>query len=185
MSSSLDLKCITWNVRGLHSMARRHKIHAYLMRRGAHIAFLQETHLTQSEGRALQRRWRGQLYYTTFSAFAWGSLIWIRARVPFQLTQQLIDPDGRYVVVVGRLNGMDVTLGSIYDPNVEQAAFLERLSRQLAPCLTGPTLLGGDFNPIADVLLDRSHPPLPEAPTHRLSKVRREWQSNWGLIDTW
>ena len=149
------------------------------------MALLQETHLNGVEGKALQKRWRGQIYYTTFSAFARGALIWVRPGVPFQCVKSWIDPDGRYVAVTGRLGGRDLTLVSIYAPNVEQGKFLMELSGKLASCLTGPVILGGDFNCVADIRLDRSHPPLRDSPVCRLAKQFTTWQSKWGLIDSW
>lgn len=89
----------------------------------------------------------------------------MQAGVPFQCREKLIDPEGQYVVVLGKLDGRDIALGGIYAPNTEQLAFLSQLSGKLAPYFTGSVLLGGDFNCISDLLLDRSHPPLPNAPT--------------------
>lgn len=166
-------------------MVQQHKVHVYLVCSGFHIALLQETHITRAEGQALQRRWRGQLFYTTYSAFARGVLIWIRAGIPFQLTRQSVDPEGRFVVVEGRLHGSDIMLSSVYAPNVDQAGIFTRLSGKLVQFLTGPVLMGGDFNTVADVAEDRSHPPLPDSPVYRLTKIRRDWQNRWGLIDSW
>lgn len=45
--------------------------------------------------------------------------------------------------------------------------------------------MGGDFNSVTDLDLDRSHPPLPQAPTVKASKSRRDWQTAWGLLDSW
>ena len=166
-------------------MNKRHKVFTYIKRRGVHVALLQETHLNAEEGKALQKRWRGQLYHTTFSAFARGVLIWIRPGVPFQCIRTWIDPEGRYVAVTGRMGGRDLTLVSVYAPNVEQGKFLTELSNRLASCLMGPVILGGDFNCIANITLDRSHPPLRDSPVCRLAKQFNTWQLKWGLIDSW
>ena len=61
---------ITWNTRGMGSPAKRQKIYAYLRRRGAHIAYIQETHLAKGEAAKLQSPWRGRVYATETSAFA-------------------------------------------------------------------------------------------------------------------
>ena len=166
-------------------MSKRYKVFAYLKRRGTHIAMLQETHMNEAEAKALQRRWRGQVYCTTYSAFARGVLIWIRPGVPFQKTGCTIDPEGRFVVVRGRLDGRDLALTSVYAPNVEQGKFLAELSNRLANFMIHPIILGGDFNCIADVGLDRSHPPLKESPVYRLAKQYTTWQTEWGLVDSW
>ena len=135
MAVSMSYRIMSWNVRGLNNMAKRHKVFAYLKKRGTQIAMLQETHLTEIEGKALQRRWRGQVFYTSFSAYARGVLIWVRAGVPFQRTSSVIDPKGRYIVIMGRLDGRDVALMNIYAPNTDQGEFLTEISRGLADYL--------------------------------------------------
>lgn len=74
---------------------------------------------------------------------------------------------------------------SVYAPNVDQVKFFNQLSGTLTHYLTGPILMGGDFNSVAGVTLDRSHPPLPDSPVHRLSKIRCDWQNRWNLLDSW
>ncbi|KAJ1190774.1 hypothetical protein NDU88_000093 [Pleurodeles waltl] len=76
-------KVLSCNVRGMGSMAKRHKILAYMKRRGVQIAMLQESHLTQVESDRLRRRWRGQLFTTTYSAYA-RVAVWVRAGVLFE-----------------------------------------------------------------------------------------------------
>ena len=144
---------------------------------------LQETHLTAKEGEALKKRWRGEVYYTAFSAYARGVLIWIRSRVPFQLTESLVDPEGHYVVLVGRLEGRDVVLVNIYAPNVDQGIFFDDISRKLAAFLVCPIILEGTFNCVADPNLDRSHTPLRDSPIHRTARLFSTWQSRWGRLN--
>ena len=173
MANNVKYKILSWNVRGMNSMTKRYKILSQLNRRGVHIALLQETHITLKEGQALQKRWRGQLYYTTYSAFARGTLIWVRHGVPFLQQSSLVDPEGRYVAISGQLAGRDIALLSIYAPNIEQMMFLESLSAKLSEYLQKPILVGGDFNCVADVTLDRSHPPLRDSPTNRTARSLR------------
>ena len=117
------------------------------------------------------------MFYTSFSAFARGVLIWIRAEVPFQGTSSLIDPGGRYVAVMGRLGGRDVALVNVYAPNAEQGEFLAKLSHKLADYLVCLVIVGGDFNCVADPSLDRSHPPLRNSPVNRLADLFSTWQT--------
>ena len=157
---------ITWNVRGLGSPSKRQKIHAYLHRRGVHIALLQETHLTKDEVTKLQRRWRGRLYATETSAYARGALIWVRTGVPFEASDIRIDKNGRWVMVRGRLNGQEITLGCIYAPNQGQLQFFQEMSSVISEVRTDKMMIGGDFNCVLDVALDRSthSPPTPSPP---------------------
>ena len=64
--------------------------------------FIQETRLAKGEAIQLQRRWRGQIYATEVSAFARGTLIWVKPGVPFEAINVRIDTEGRWVFVLGR-----------------------------------------------------------------------------------
>ena len=134
-------KVLTWNVRGMNTMKKRYGVQAYVKRRGAQIAMLQETHLLREEGAALQKRWRGRVYHTSYSAFSRGVLIWIRPGVPFQEHRVLIDDAGRYVIVCGRLHGRDVALINIYAPNTDQQKFLDKISGILMTLTEYPMII--------------------------------------------
>ena len=148
-------------------MKKRYGVQAYLKRRGAQVLMLQETHLLKEEGAALQKRWKGKVYYTSYSAFSRGVLIWICPGIPFQENKVVVDEAGRYVIVCGRLHGRDIALINVYVPNTDQTEFLDRLSGLLATLTKYPIILGGDFNCISNIGLDRSHPPLPRSPVLR------------------
>ena len=176
---------LTWNVRGLGNPIKRHRVHSYLNRRGIHVAILQETHLTAVEGARLQRRWRGQLFYTTFSAFSRGVLVWIKPTVPFQMEYCKTDPDGRYVYLQGRLDGSPISILGLYAPNTGQIAFLHTLDHFITSSLDTPLIVGGDFNSVCDVNMDRSHPPLLGAQAHKIALGLTSWTLNWQMADVW
>lgn len=46
-------------------------------------------------------------------------------------------------------------------------------------------ILGGDYNSVLDVFLDRSFPPLPGAPTTAAMKALHIWAAQWHLVDAW
>ena len=76
-------------------------------------------------------------------------------------------------------------IASIYAPNQEQAVFLEELSGHLGAMVNQDRILGGDFNMVADVMMDRSTPPLRGAQSLRTSKGLGDWIHNWDLNDIW
>ena len=184
-SQSTGYTLITWNVRGMGSPTKRHKVLMMLKRRGVHIAFLQETHIGKGEALKLQKRWRGRIFATEYSAFARGALIWVRAGVPLEVGKAHIDPEGRHVILEVKLNGKDLLLGCIYAPNTGQIQYLAELSAALSLTNASPLVIGGDFNMVADTNLDRSIPPLLGASIHRTAEGFRTWLSNWGLEDVW
>ena len=80
------------------------------------------------------------------------------------------------MAISGRLVGREVAFINIYAPNVEQGAFLGHLSGKLADCLVRPLIMGGDFNCVANIVLDRSHPPLRDSPAFRTARDFRDWK---------
>lgn len=151
-------KLLTWNVRGMGAIQKRHRVHTYLLRCQAHIVFLQESHLTESEAQTTRKKWWGHNYSTNYSAFSRGAAIWTRHGVPFTELERRVDDQGRYILLKGTLDGSPVILGSIYAPNFDQDKFLHWLGTALAGWDTIPWILGGDWNAVLDVDMDRSHP---------------------------
>lgn len=141
--------------------------------------------MVDAELAKLKRKWRGQLYSTSYSSFARGATIWVRNGVPFKLLEQRKDVNGRYIFVRGTLDGVLVILGSVYAPNTEQDKFLVALNTVLADWEGYPCLIGGDFNMVLDVALDRSHPPLQNTNSRKLADALRGWADGWGLGDAW
>ena len=179
------IKIITWNVRGIHTPARRYAVYAYLKRHSTHIALLQESHLTQTETHKLRRRWRGQLWATNYSTYARGTMIWVRPDVPFIAEESLIDIEGRYVFIKGKIDGHPIILGSMYAPNAEQAKYLQNVSEILSRWSGYPWLIGGDFNSTLDVQLDRSFPPLHSTNATSNAHALSDWLRQWQLKDIW
>ena len=84
--TTLHYNILSWNVRGMAMGAKRRKILGYLRRHNIHIAFLQETHMTQEGLEGIRKSWPGQIQGTSFSAFSRGVLIWIAREVPFVIS---------------------------------------------------------------------------------------------------
>ena len=99
-----------------------------------------------------------------------GALIWVQTGVPFDTSEIITDKEGRWVVVLGKLNGQEITLASIYAPNQGQLEFLRTLSVTLSEVNKDRMIIGEDFNSGLDVELDRSTPPLADAPIHKITR---------------
>lgn len=81
--------------------------------------------------------------------------------------------------------GCDNSFGYIYAPNQDQMVFLHFISTSLAPLMSDDLLLGGDFNCVADVLLDRFIPLLLGAPACKITEGLREWLGPLDRTDVW
>lgn len=109
------------------------------------IIFLQETHITVTEIKQVQRRWPGQVIHATYNNYAWGALILIHKTIPFQLTNAIRDPQGRFLIAKGRILSLALNLVSKYGPNDDNPTFFENFFLTLSS-LYGQNIIGGDFN---------------------------------------
>ena len=92
------IKCLSYNVKGLNSPTKRHKVLKELKRYRTDIAFLQETHLTLGSNIKLYSSDFPIWYYgDTISKRARGIAIGIAKGTRFVLTDRMTDPEGRFL----------------------------------------------------------------------------------------
>lgn len=150
------LKVISYNVNGLHSPIKRKKILGQLKSFNCHIAFLQETHLSDIEHDKLKRSWAQQVFYSSHkSGRKRGVAILIHRQINFTPLTTYRDPHGRYIVVNGSVDGVLVSLINIYAPNEDEPNFIHTISNLVLQKCSGVLLLGGDFNCVLSPYLDK------------------------------
>ena len=147
------------------------------------VAFLQETHLCNANVATLKRSWVGQVYHSKFNAKARGTAILINKNISFHSQEVISDPNGRYVIVVGQLFANPVILVNLYAPNCDDCNFFEKLFLTIPKIDNGYLIIGGDFNLVLDVTLDRSSTN-PQSPS-RSAGVVSDFMCQCGLSDVW
>lgn len=126
-STKPALKICSWNVGGIHNPIKRKKILSFLKKEGAHIALLQETHLSANEHSKLKRDWVGQVFSSSFTSKSRGVAILINKHLPLSDVQTISDKSGRYVMLKGHLHGQLVSLLNIYFPPVQSIDFISQV----------------------------------------------------------
>lgn len=100
-----DLNIISWNVKGLGNLSKRMKILSVLKDDKADVVFLQETYLSDNEHTKLKTDWVGQVYFSSYKSHSRGTCILLNRDVHFILGKLITDPNGRFVMISGTLNG--------------------------------------------------------------------------------
>ena len=145
--------------------------------------FLQETHLNNSSHGRLRARWIGETYHSNFSSKARGTAILIRKGIPFLQKKTISDKEGRYIIVIGEIHNISLTLVNIYAPNTDNPQFFQKVFALIPDISQTNLIIGGDFNTVLDTYLDRSS----------MSKVQRNTSSeflntfinNANILDIW
>lgn len=105
---------ISWNVEGMNGAAIANKVISHLQDLKGDLCFLQETHLCSSELSRIKKQWMGHLFHSRFLERARGVVIIIHWNIAFELSTVVSDSNGRYVMVLGKLQDTSVVLASIY-----------------------------------------------------------------------
>lgn len=111
------LRFTSWNVKGLNSQIKRNKILNHLKQLNTKIALIQETHLTIADHVKIKRDWVGQLYHSSFSSKSRDVAILKHRSVPFSMSKVISDPNGRFIIITGHINGVRLVLANVYGPN--------------------------------------------------------------------
>lgn len=156
---------------------------AKLKREEIEVAFLQETHLTDSEHEKLTK-WRFNQYSSSYRhGSKRGVVILISKKLHFECICAKRDPLGRFVLVKGHLQGALVTFLNVYAPPSSEWSFFKQVFELLLSEAQGTLICGGDFNVRLNPILDASKPCRTgqEKTTKNIKVVMREI----GLTDVW
>lgn len=72
----------------------------------------------------------------------------------FHLVSEIVDPAGRFLILICDINSTRYTLINLYAPNYHQLYFLHKLMKRLKKVKQGSLLLCGDFNILRDPQMD-------------------------------
>lgn len=182
MTGKSCIRFTSWNVKGLNGPIKRSKIFSHLKRLKSDIIFLQETHLLNSDHLRLQKPWVGHIFHSKFNAKARGTAIIIHKKIQLFASKVIADPQGRFIMVSGKLFHTQVLLVNVYGPNWDKN-FVNKLIAALPSFNSHYLILGGDLNCVMDPNLDRSNPK-PQAPSKMANEISA-FLSQTGCVDPW
>ena len=146
------------------------------------IAFWQETHLSDVEHEKLKKM---GFKNTVFSSYKNGKrrgvAIMISNATRFELISKIIDKEGRYVLLKGKIDQKDVTLFNIYAPPGSKMPFFRKIFELVASETRGTLLMAGDLN-ILRHSYDSSNKQRKRTP---IEKRINKMLVDLGLIDVW
>lgn len=146
-STSLTLKCISLNAKGLNLPEKRTQVLSSLTKHKAHFIYLQETHFRSDSIPKLSNHVYQSAFHATNPISKTKAVsILISKHAYFHLLDSLVDPDGRFVFLKGTYASKPITLANIYCPNEHHVTFFRKTCKLLLSFQQGLVLLGGDFN---------------------------------------
>ena len=130
----MNIKCISINCHGLRDSSKCRNIFHWLRNLKPDVVFLQESHLLKRDKAVLQKEWEGLVFISPGESHTAGVIM----------------------VFSKRLNVNLIMSSNVYAPN--QVSLRKQFFENFTDVLKGgiPTVLGGDFNSIEDINLDKN-----------------------------
>lgn len=178
-----DMKIISWNVKGLNQANKRKRVLSHLQHLGVGIAFLQETHLRNRDQSKIHKDWVGQIFHSQFNCKGRGVAILIHKKIPLIVSDTILDPNGRYVIVVGELFHLRLVLVNVYGPNFDDDHFFKAMLSSIPNLDSHHLIMSGDYNLVMDTTLDRSSQSIPR-PSKSVQTIQ-SFIDIHKLIDPW
>lgn len=142
-----NLTIISYNVREFNACVKRANILGELKLLKAEVVMLQETHLSTNRNQTIYSREFPEWYYSDSPIRgARGVAIGFARGTRFELEERLSDPEGRYLFLKGKINGLKYSLANIYGPNKNTYRTVMAILTKFETFKTGRAIVGGDFN---------------------------------------
>ena len=177
------LKIISHNVNGINNPIKRKKLLQLFKKEAGDIIFLQETHLVKSEHEKLKKLTKAQVYYSSYKSSKRGVAIIIMPQISFTLERMLTDKEGRYILIVGKIDEVMVSFMNVYNPPEEGPDLIKTVIEILVSESQGITITAGDLNLIMDPSMDTQSDRLHSS--DQAAKIMRGAAKEIGLIDVW
>uniref|UniRef100_A0AAR2LBN1 exodeoxyribonuclease III n=1 Tax=Pygocentrus nattereri TaxID=42514 RepID=A0AAR2LBN1_PYGNA len=148
------LRFVTWNVRGAGSREKRLKIFNRLSDLQADIVFLQETHMSKTPTYTLTSPQFPHAYSACYNSKQRGVAILINRRIHFSISNNITDPEGRFIILNLSILNMHLCIANIYGPNVDDPSFFHNIFTALSDHSDTKLIIGGDFNLVLHPKID-------------------------------
>lgn len=161
------LNLMSLNTNGLLLQQKRRAIFKKCREGQYDFCFLQETHSTPGSAKIWEAEWGGPIWFAHGTSNSRGVAILGRKGADFQMSDEIADTKGRYLLIKAVQGQNNFTLGCIYAPTQDhyndQVEFIEELEDKIVPLEPENLILGGDFN----ICMEQ------EQPEHRLHEQKQ------------
>lgn len=187
-----NFKMLSYNVRGLNEESKRRSIFRYIQRKKIDVCFMQETHSSLNSENEWRHQWGGNIIFSHGARNARGVMILVRPEFDFKIIDMNKDEQGRLLEVNCLIQDSPCKLINVYAPNSEMSRlnFIKdlkvRLDRENNEGYQNNVIIGGDFNMVQDLKLDRKGGTQAQSDCYKKGLgVLDEIVEKFDLLDVW
>jgi len=178
-----SIKFVTFNGDGLGNELKLNKVVNWCRKYKPDVIFLQETHCIDIREVWYDKCWNDLCFHSIGASNARGASILISKRIDFELIEEILDDNGRYVVLDVVINNKGYLIGNYYGANFDCPEHLEEYLNLLIPNSGQEIISAGDYNFVMNVSLDKRGG---RPRTHEKSrKLMTEWCQSMDVMDIW
>lgn len=127
----MDINILSINAKGLNHPAKRASLWKTTLTHNSDILCFQETHFAHDNTPYCQHKSFSHIYKACYSRKQRGVLIAIKDTVSFQLQNCILDPEGRYIILLCTIENTTYTIVTLYAPNQRQMSFLKAMLKRI------------------------------------------------------
>ena len=125
------LSIITLNINGLNAPTKRQRLGEWIQKQDPYICCLQETHLeTRDTYRLKVKGWK-KIFHANRDQKKAGIAILISDKIDFKTKAVKRDKEGHNIVIKGSIQEEDITVISIYAPNIGELQYVRQMLKDL------------------------------------------------------
>ena len=177
-----EIALFSLNCRGLRDSVKRKSVFTMLIDNSFDVICLQEAHVVEEDVLIWKKQWPGYLIAAPGDKRSRGCIVLFKQNKNLKIDEILIDEEGRYIVCVITIYGLQIIVVNVYGPNRDSPEFYQKLTDRIEKLNLPSQIWMGDFNVALDVTLDRSENK--EYNVNAKEKVI-EIMQKWELVDVW
>ena len=150
------LSVLSLNINGLSEGKKRNELFEILINKNINITLIQETGSTKNLTNTQEKEWLGKSFWNSQTvARSMGVAILMKKDLNANITATVKDNEGRILSLNFSIENQKYQIINVYTPtrNSEKCKFQKTLKNYIDPKQN--LILGGDFNMVEDILLDR------------------------------
>ena len=146
MAIGTYITIITSNVNGLNAPTKRHRLAEWIQKQNQYMCCLQETHFRPKDTHRLKVRGWKNIFHANGKQKKAGVAILISGKIDLKIKKITKDKEGHYIMIKGSIQEEDITIVSIYAPNIGAPQYVRLTLTNIKGEIDSNTIIVGDFN---------------------------------------
>ena len=107
-------------MKGLSNFCKRRTVFVWCRKRKADLVFLQETHSIAATENQWRNEWAAEMISCHGSSNSQGVAILFKKGIDCSINHEIVDPEGRYIILNACIQDKDYVLINVYVPSKDE-----------------------------------------------------------------